>query len=48
MMIKINLEKAYVGVRWGLIDDSLQAVEIPDFLRQVIMSSISNSTMQLL
>ncbi|KAK5811979.1 hypothetical protein PVK06_027373 [Gossypium arboreum] len=46
MAIKIDLEKAYDRVRWDFIDASFQAAGIPDFLRNVIMSSISNSTMQ--
>ncbi|KAK5775934.1 hypothetical protein PVK06_043890 [Gossypium arboreum] len=46
MAIKIDLEKTYDRVRWDFIDSSLQAVDIPNFLLNVIMSAISSSTMQ--
>ncbi|KAK5792155.1 hypothetical protein PVK06_033269 [Gossypium arboreum] len=45
---KIDLEKAYDRVRWDFIGSSLQAAGIPIFLRNVIMSTISTSTMQVL
>lgn len=48
MAIKIDLEKAYDRVRWDFIDASLQATCIPNFIRNVIMSAISSSTMQVL
>lgn len=48
MAIKIDLKKAYDRVRWDSIDTSPQAVSIPNFLHNVIMSTISNSTMQVL
>ncbi|KAK5776842.1 hypothetical protein PVK06_044807 [Gossypium arboreum] len=48
MAIKVDLEKAYDRVRWDFIDSSLQAAGIPIFLRNVIMSAISTSTMQVL
>lgn len=48
MAIKIDLEKAYDRVRWDFIDAPLQVASIPAFLRNVIISSISNSTMQVL
>lgn len=46
MAIKIDLEKAYDRVWWDFIDASLQATSIPDYLEKVIVSTISNSTMQ--
>ncbi|KAH1045760.1 hypothetical protein J1N35_036544 [Gossypium stocksii] len=48
MAIKIDLEKAYDRVSWEFIEASLRAVGIPDYLNNVIMSSISNSTMQVM
>ncbi|KAK5811354.1 hypothetical protein PVK06_026683 [Gossypium arboreum] len=48
MIVKIDLEKAYDRIRWDFIDKSIQAAGIPDFLRKVIMSAISTSTMQIL
>ncbi|KAA3467445.1 reverse transcriptase [Gossypium australe] len=48
MAIKIDLEKAYDRVRWDFIDTSLQAEDIPSYPRNVIVSAISNSTMQIL
>ncbi|KAK5840170.1 hypothetical protein PVK06_009054 [Gossypium arboreum] len=44
--VKINLEQVYDKVQWEFIDRSIQAAEIPDFLRKVIVSSIS--TIQIL
>ncbi|KAA3470974.1 callose synthase 3-like [Gossypium australe] len=46
--VKINLEKAYDRVRWEFIDASLQATSVANFLREVIMSTISKFTMQVL
>ncbi|KAA3477019.1 Retrovirus-related Pol polyprotein LINE-1 [Gossypium australe] len=48
MAIKIDLEKAYDRVRWDFIEKSIQAVEIPNYLRKVIMSAISTVAMQVL
>ncbi|KAH1063508.1 hypothetical protein J1N35_028495 [Gossypium stocksii] len=48
MAIKIDLEKAYDRVSWKFIEVSLRVVSIPDYLNNVIMSSISNSTMQVM
>lgn len=48
MAIKLDLEKAYDRVSWEFIDASLSAAGIPIFLRKVIMSAISSSTMQIL
>ncbi|KAA3487080.1 reverse transcriptase [Gossypium australe] len=48
IMIKIGLEKAYDRVRWELIEASIQAASIPKYFGRIIMSAISNSTMQLL
>ncbi|XP_017628584.1 uncharacterized protein LOC108471483 [Gossypium arboreum] len=48
MVVKIDLEKAYDRVLWEFIDASLKATSIPDLLRNVVMSTISNSTMQIL
>ncbi|KAK5793328.1 hypothetical protein PVK06_034471 [Gossypium arboreum] len=48
MTIKINLEKAYDQVRWDFIDASLQATSILNYLRKVIISTISISTIQVL
>ncbi|KAH1107012.1 hypothetical protein J1N35_010780 [Gossypium stocksii] len=48
MAIKLDLEKAYDRISWDFIDMTLAAARIPDFLRKVIMSAISSSTMQIL
>ncbi|KAA3472023.1 reverse transcriptase [Gossypium australe] len=48
MAIKLDLEKAYDRVSWEFINTSLTAARIPLFLRNVIMSAISSSTMQIL
>ncbi|KAA3481478.1 Retrovirus-related Pol polyprotein LINE-1 [Gossypium australe] len=48
MAVKLDLEKAYDRVSWDFINASLIAAEIPLFLRNVIMSAISSSTMQVL
>ncbi|KAA3463577.1 LINE-1 reverse transcriptase isogeny [Gossypium australe] len=48
MAIKLDLEKAYDRVSWEFINTSLTAAGIPLFLRNVIMSAISSSTMQIL
>ncbi|KAA3474645.1 reverse transcriptase [Gossypium australe] len=48
MAIKLDLEKAYDRVNWEFINVSLIAAGIPLFLRNVIMSAISSSTMQVL
>lgn len=45
MVIKIDLEKAYDRVRWDFIDAFLQVAGIPNYLSNVIISAISNSTM---
>lgn len=47
-MIKINLEKAYDRVIWDFINASLKATSIPDYLRNIILPSITNSTMQIM
>ncbi|KAK5785073.1 hypothetical protein PVK06_039618 [Gossypium arboreum] len=46
MTIKIDLEKAYNRVQWEFINASTQAVGIPNYIRNVIMSAISNSIVQ--
>ncbi|KAA3467965.1 LINE-1 reverse transcriptase isogeny [Gossypium australe] len=48
MAIKLDLEKAYDRVSWDYINDALTAVGIPIFLRRVIMSAITSSSMQIL
>ncbi|KAA3460943.1 Retrovirus-related Pol polyprotein LINE-1 [Gossypium australe] len=48
MAIKFDLEKAYDRVSWDFISASLTAVGVPEFLRKVIMSAISSSSMQIL
>lgn len=48
MTIKIDLEKAYDRVRREFISVSLKAVGIPNYLQNVIVSSISNSIMQVM
>ncbi|KAK5843109.1 hypothetical protein PVK06_005544 [Gossypium arboreum] len=47
MAIKIDLEKAYDRVRWDFIDKSIQATGISGYLRTVIMSAITTTTMKL-
>lgn len=47
MVNKIDLEKPYDRVRWDFIVTSLLAVSVSKFLRRVIMSGISSSTMQI-
>lgn len=44
LVIKIDLEKAYDWVRWEFIETSLQDTGILIFLINVIMSTITNST----
>ncbi|KAA3464882.1 LINE-1 reverse transcriptase isogeny [Gossypium australe] len=46
--IKLDLEKAYDRVNWEFINAFLMAVGVPEFLRKVIMSAISSSSMQIL
>ncbi|XP_017613545.1 uncharacterized protein LOC108458650 [Gossypium arboreum] len=46
--IRIDLEKAYDRVRWDFINAFLQAAGIHSFLINIIMSSITNSSMQVL
>lgn len=48
MAIKIDLEKAYDRVRWEFIDASLKVAGILNFLRTIIISAISSSTLQVL
>ncbi|KAH1131016.1 hypothetical protein J1N35_002394 [Gossypium stocksii] len=48
MAIKIDLEKAYDRVSWEFIEASFQAAGIPGYLNNVIMSAISNATLQVL
>ncbi|KAA3453866.1 reverse transcriptase [Gossypium australe] len=48
MAVKLDLEKAYDRVSWDFINASLIAAGIPLFLRNVIMSAIYSSTMQVL
>ncbi|KAH1121552.1 hypothetical protein J1N35_004712 [Gossypium stocksii] len=48
MAIKIDQEKAYERVNWEFIDASLRAAGIPEYLINVIMPSISNSTIQVM
>lgn len=48
MAIKIDFEKAYGRVRWDFIKVSLKAAGIPEYLGNLTMSAISNSTMQVL
>lgn len=48
MTVEIDLKTAYNRVRWDFINSSIQAAGILDFLRKVIMSAISPSTMQVL
>ncbi|KAA3465252.1 LINE-1 reverse transcriptase isogeny [Gossypium australe] len=48
MAIKLDLEKAYDRVSWEFIRASLEAVGVPEFLKEVIMSVISSSSMQIL
>ncbi|MBA0575969.1 hypothetical protein Golob_024582 [Gossypium lobatum] len=46
--VKIDLEKTYDRVRWEFIDASLQVASVTDFLIEVIMSTMSKFTMQVL
>ncbi|KAA3478810.1 Beta-glucosidase 46 [Gossypium australe] len=48
MAIKLDLEKAYDRVSWEFINVSLVAAGVPEFLRRVILSAISSSSMQIL
>ncbi|KAA3488563.1 LINE-type retrotransposon LIb DNA, Insertion at the S11 site-like protein [Gossypium australe] len=48
IVVKINLEKAYDRVCWEFIEASLKATCIPDLFNNIIMSAISNSSMQIL
>ncbi|KAA3469798.1 LINE-1 reverse transcriptase isogeny [Gossypium australe] len=47
MAIKLDLEKMYNIISWEFISTSLSVTGIPLFLRTVIMSAISSSTMQI-
>ncbi|KAK5840453.1 hypothetical protein PVK06_009354 [Gossypium arboreum] len=44
MVIKINIKKAYDRVGLEFIEALLRAIDSPKFLRKIIMSTISNST----
>ncbi|KAA3450812.1 Retrovirus-related Pol polyprotein LINE-1 [Gossypium australe] len=46
--IKLDLEKAYDRVSWDYIHTALIATGIPIYLRRVIMSTITSSSMQIL
>ncbi|PKI72044.1 hypothetical protein CRG98_007590 [Punica granatum] len=48
MAIKVDLEKAYDRLRWGFIDETLEAVGVPDRLRHTIMNCISSIHMRIL
>ncbi|KAA3462097.1 LINE-1 reverse transcriptase isogeny [Gossypium australe] len=48
MAIKLDLEKSYNRVSWEFISASMIAARIPIFLRNVTMSAISSSSMQIL
>lgn len=48
MAIKLDLEKAYDRLSWDFIDASFQATGVPQFLRKVIISTITSSTMQIM
>lgn len=48
MAIKLDLEKTYERVSWEFISASLIAAGIPVFLQNVIMPSISSSSVQIL
>ncbi|KAA3479951.1 Retrovirus-related Pol polyprotein LINE-1 [Gossypium australe] len=48
MAIKLDLEKAYDRISWDFINATLITAGIPPLLRNVIMSAISSSTMQIL
>ncbi|XP_016670075.1 uncharacterized protein [Gossypium hirsutum] len=46
--IKLDLEKAYDRISWDFIDVTLVVAGVFEFLRKVIMSAISSSSMQIL
>ncbi|MBA0602371.1 hypothetical protein Gorai_002553, partial [Gossypium raimondii] len=48
MAIKIDLEKPYDRVRWDFIKSSIQMIGILEFFMKVIMSAITNTSMQIL
>ena len=41
MIIKINLEKAYDRLKWEFMEDVLKEIDIPPFIRKVIMNCIT-------
>ena len=48
MTIKVDLEKVYDRLRWDFIEETLEAIGIPEKLRNVIMYCITSSSMRLI
>ncbi|KAK9169574.1 hypothetical protein Syun_001714 [Stephania yunnanensis] len=48
LAVKIDLEKAYDRLSWNFIKDTLREANIPDGLSNIILTSLSSSSFQLL
>lgn len=48
MAVKIDLEKVYDRLEWSFIRDTLTLFNIPPHLRDVIMSCVSSSSIEVL
>lgn len=45
---KIDMEKAYDGLRWEFIEDTLIDAKLPTSLVRLIMECVTTSSMQIL